>query len=188
MKKQFNGKILFVFGMLMVGLVTIISFSFAYVSYEGESNEPFGINGSTATLPDITFTENKEGNILTNTYPVTDEIGLTHEAYTYTIRNDEDRSIKVNVLLEVTAESTLEDSLVNFALDDVVNTLGSISKTTPTKSSYKNSYIIQTLTLAAGETKSTSLKLWINENGTIENAQNKTWSSKVTVLPSFNQG
>jgi len=102
MKKQFNGKILFVFGMLMVGLVTIISFSFAYVSYEGESNEPFGINGSTATLPDITFTENKEGNILTNTYPVTDEIGLTHEAYTYTIRNDEDRSIKVNVLLEVT--------------------------------------------------------------------------------------
>jgi len=77
---------------------------------------------------------------------------------------------------------------VNFALYDVVNTLGSISKTTPTKSSYKNSYIIQTITLAAGETKSTSLKLWINENGTIENAQNKTWSSKVTVLPSFNQG
>lgn len=186
MKKKLDAKTLFFLGVALVAVVTIASFSFAYVALEGDPEKVIDISGGTQTLPSITFTEDGEGTSLTNTYPVTDEIGLSYNPYMFTVRNDEEKNIDIRVILEVKSDSTLDDTLVNIALNDEVSTLdGEMSQITPTRSDFKKSYVIKTFTLTPGEEKSTSLKVWINDKGTIENAQNKTWSSKITVLPSW---
>jgi len=186
---KWNYKKAIIFTAVLLVVVTVFSVSFAYFTVELREGELFTTQGGVVpgTLPDISYTENVPGISLAKTYPMPDENGRKlKDSYTYTItNNDTTKSVDVTVAFEVLKNSTLEDNLVNYLFGDTVRTFGGSNTTSVTESSYETSYIIDTFSLKAGESKTTSLKFWINENGTLENAQNKTWAGRVVVTAAF---
>lgn len=186
MVKKLNAKSAAILGLFIVSLVMIISVSFAWYIYEGEKGESFKISGNTATGgPKITYTENKSGISLAKTYPMSDSMGITTDPYIYTVRNDNEVPIKITVLFEVMANSTLDNSLVKYSLDSNINSFKDKTRRKPARSEFKDAYVIDTYTLAAGESKSSSLRLWVSEEGTVETAANKSWEGRITADPEF---
>ncbi len=186
---KWNYKRVVMFTIALLAVVTVFSVSFAYFTIELREGELFTTQGGVnpGTMPEINFTENQEGVSLTNTYPMPDSAGIkVKDVYTYTVENtDANKAVNVVVSFEVLNNSTLEDNLVNYLLNGSINTLVSNNTTKTTSTNYKTAYVIDTYTLAAGASKTSNLKLWINENGTLENAQNKRWSGRIVVSAAF---
>lgn len=174
---------------LLIVVVSIISVSFAYFTIKITTKGDISpIRGKTnQNIPNISFTENKSGTILTNTYPMKNEDGLANsDEYIFTVTNNETSDINISVILQTTKSSTLDDSLVNIAIENQIKTLGRVEDDTKEiDSEFKNGYLIDTFSLGAGESATRHVKMWMNENGTLENAQNKTWASKIKVSPTF---
>lgn len=186
MVRKLDAKSAVILGLFIISLVMMISVSFAWYIYEGEKGEPFKISGNTATGgPKITYTENKSGISLTKTYPMPDSMGITTDPYIYTVRNDNEVPIKVTILFEVLANSTMNNSLVKYSLDSNINSFEVENRRNPIRSEFSDAYVIDTYTLAAGESKSSSLRFWVSEEGTVETAANKTWGGRITADPEF---
>lgn len=188
MREKINSKNVAIVTALLLIVMTITGMSYAYFTVQYEEGDLFKTEGkSELETPEVEFTENKSGIRLENTYPMPDEVGISKsDEYIYTITNNEtSREVAIKVVLEVTKESTLEDNLVNYSLNEEINTLGTMQTTVNSSNDYKTSYVIDEFTLTNNTSKTSKLKLWINEHGTIENAQNKTWSSKILVIPTY---
>ncbi len=186
MVKKLSGKSAVILGLFIVSLVMIISMSFAWYIYEGEVGSSFNIGATTSEGPKITYTENKSGITLSKTYPMPDDIGLNTEPYIYTIRNDEDSPIKVKVLFEIMGSSTLENSLVKYSVDNAVSSFGeNTERENPIRSEFKDAYVVESFTLEAGESKSSSFRLWVHEDATVENALEKVFSGRITANPEY---
>jgi len=174
-----------VLALLLVVVIGFTGISFAYFTV-GRISNPNAIHGKASTNgPKISMNEDTTGITLDSMYPMPDELGKSssHE-YSFRIRNEENKNITSKIILEVEEGSTLDDKLVNISLNGVVYTLGNLSRVDSSQG-YKNSYLITSIPMSGGETVKNSLKVWVNENGTIENAQNKTWSSRIQVIPEF---
>lgn len=52
-------------------------------------------------------------------------------------------------------------------------------------SGFDNAYNLGSFILRPNESQSNKLRLWVNENGTIDNALNKRWTGKIVVIPEF---
>ena len=188
MREKISSKNVAIVTALLLIVMTITGMSYAYFTVQYEEGDLFKTEGkSELETPEVEFTENKSGIRLENTYPMPDEVGISKsDEYIYTITNNEtSREVAIKVVLEVTKESTLEDNLVNYSLNEEINTLGTMQTTVNSSNDYKTSYVIDEFTLTNNTSKTSKLKLWINEQGTLENAQNKTWSSKILVIPTF---
>lgn len=187
MKNKNNTKSILL-AILLVVVVGLISVSFAYFTVERVSGNGKSMSGKAKhDVPKITMRELSAGINLAGTYPMTDEVGLsTSKGYSFEVKNEESTPISVEVIMEVYTENTLDDNLVNIAIDDsVISTLGTMATVKPSSESYAKSYTLASYTLEGNETLKSNIKAWINENGTIENAQNKTWTSKILVIPTF---
>lgn len=169
-----------------VALLAVLSVSFAFFTVKIESGELFNIKGEAQNnLPQISLIEATSGVSLDGTYPMPDAMGLATDAYEFTITNDETaKQVKVSIILEVTSDSTLSDALVRYDLNGTTANLGTNS-ITPSATTFKSAYKLTDTTLDAGGSVSYSLRTWIDENATVEEAQNKTWSSKILVVPEF---
>ncbi len=164
-------------------IVTIMGLSFAYFTTQIEESDSYSLKGKAKSEGyDIGFIENVEGITIENTYPMPNEMGLKLDPYTFTVTNNEPTTkISIDVIVEVANDSTLSDDLINVAIGDDVVTLN--SSVTPSENTFKSAYKIYTFSLNPNESKTYDLRAWINEKGTIENAQNKTWSSRVLIVP-----
>lgn len=186
---KLNYKKVLVFTALLLGIVTVFSISFAYFTVEIREGDLFTTKGGVkgGTTPDITYTENKTGITLNNTYPMPNSAGIKlKDPYTFTVANNEASSVvNVSVMFEVADTSTLDDTLVNYQLDSTIETFGGVNTTRPSEDGFKTAYVIDSYTLNAGESKTSNMRLWINENGTLENAQNKTWAGRIVVVANF---
>lgn len=172
--------------LLLVVVVGFTGISFAYFTVDRISN-PNAVGGKASTNgPKISLYEETTGITLDSMYPVPDELGKSssHE-YSFRVRNEENKNITSKIILEVEDGSTLDDSLVSISLNGVVYTLGNLSKVDSSQG-YKSSYLVTSIPMSGGETVKNSLRVWVNENGKVENAQNKTWSSRIQVIPEFN--
>lgn len=171
---------------VIMAFVTIAGVSFAYFTSTIEESEIFTTKGRAKNDNlRISFSENKEGFILANTYPMPDVMGLKMEPYVFTVTNDEtDKTLTITVILEILSSCTLDDNLVNVSIGDKVLTLNESISTIPSESAFKSAYSIYSFEIAPGESITRELRTWINSNGTVDNAQNKTWSSRVLVVPS----
>jgi len=164
-------------------IVTIMGLSFAYFTTQIEESDSYSLKGKAKSEGyDIGFIENIEGITIENTYPMPNEMGLKLDPYTFTVTNNEPTTkISIDVIIEVANDSTLSNDLINVAIGDDILTLN--SSVTPSENTFKSAYKIYTFTLNPNESKTFDLHVWINEKGTIENAQNKTWSSRVLIVP-----
>lgn len=174
---------------LIVAILAIIgvgSISFGYFTVQRISNSVGSISGRVQKKgPKITYKENKEGMTIKDSYPMSDELGeSSDDAYVFSVKNEENKEVSAKIVIEVTKKSTLDDSLINISLNGTVVTLSSLTKEKPT-SGYKSAYVLKTEKLTPGKEAENTLKVWINENGTKENAASKEWAGSILVVPEF---
>ena len=135
----------------------------------------------------ITFTE--ENNIeLLNAYPMYDEDGSKLTPYTFTIKNNCASYATYEVRLEVLNTSTLNDQYVKVMLDENGSKiLTNYNEGEITLENAKASYILDNNSLDKNEEKTYNLRVWLDENVTLETegVQNSNWNAKVTITAKY---
>ena len=135
---------------------------------------------------DITLDNESEEINLTSQYPMSDEEGMKLTPYTFTVTNNCNTSVDYQVALEATGDeaTSIASSAMKVALDNNPKVYSSYSEVTPTISGAYESRSIGYARLAAngneGSSVSHSLRIWIDENAPISEA-NKTFQSKISV-------
>src|SRR5574344_2072350 len=135
----------------------------------------------------ITFTEDTSNIALTNAYPLLDADGEKLTPYTFTIKNNCTSYASYQVNLEVLNTSTLAGSYLKMELDsNTPKLLTSNSTVTKTLSDATTSYNIANGYLDPSASKTYNLRIWMKDSTTAtDDAQNKTWNGKVTVVASY---
>lgn len=170
----------------IMAMVTLATVSFAFFSTQFEDEREANALKGKALFEGvrINLTETTEGVKITNAYPMPDLLGLQVEPYNFTVTSEEaTSSVRVKVILEVLNSSTLADELVSYNIGETTAKLNNTLSTTPSEDTYKSAYEIYTFDLNPNEEKTFDLRVWINSDGTLDNAQNKTWASRVLFVP-----
>ena len=169
---------------VIIMIITIVfSITFAYFTASITEGNIFTTQGNAVgKLADITLTSDTSGINLTNTYPMLDEVGLTTDPYIFRVKNNESSSyVDIQIILETESTNTLPNNLISFSFGNDATILTNAQTTNTTSSTYSNAYIVYTDSLLPKQENTYNLRAWINSNGTVDNAQNKTWVSKITV-------
>lgn len=139
---------------LIILVTTLITTSYAVMmkSQSSEQKDLFATGDMT-----ITFAEEEDSTININpAIPVSDEYGLKKSPYKFTISNSGTYKSSYNIKL-------IEDDTTTIPLNNVKY---SINGSTPKLLSERENQILETGTIAPGNTKAFELRLWINEETT----------------------
>ena len=183
---------------LIIIIILIVILSIIGVSYAvWILNLPqTGQNVISSSCFNVTFTD-KDSINLDKTYPLLDEDGKKLTPYEFTITNNCDSYASYNVNLDILNSTTLtNDNAIKIMLASKENgtekemstsLLSSLTSTTKTLSDASKSFNLTTGYLNANESKTYTLRLWIDENITVntEGIQNTKFSSKVVVTTSY---
>lgn len=129
-----------------------------------------------------TFTENGNAINLAEAFPTTDAEGSTMEPYTFTIENTCSLTASYNVNIESLKDTDLVLSNIKISIDNESPSL--LSDMTTVDTTIKDaieSKNLKTGTLAAGESKSYALRMWLDENAPLETSTNKTYKGKIVI-------
>ena len=178
---------------LLIGIVAIIGVSYALWVLNLTQT---GQNDIVSSCFNITF-EDKDNISLQKAYPILDEEGKKLTPYEFTITNTCDSYASFNVNLEVLNTTTLTNNdavkaMISSKKDDTeteitTSLLSSYQTTTKTLDNAKTSFNLTTGYLKAKESKTYTLRLWLDENVDMntEGVQNARFSSKVVVTTSY---
>ena len=181
---------------LLIGIIAIIGVSYALWSLNLTQK---GQNDIASSCFNITFTD-KNNISLQKAYPIIDEDGKKLTPYEFTITNTCDSYASFNVNLEVLNTTTLTNndavkamiSSKTGATETEINTnlLSSYKTTTKTLNNAQTAFNLTTGYLNAKESKTYTLRLWLDENVGMntEGVQNAKFSSKVVVTTSYVEG
>ncbi len=176
-------KKIWIIGGLVLCLVAVIGITFAFFSTGGTQDTA---NTFTSGCLNIELTDASSSINLTNTYPISDVEGVDSTSYDFTIRNTCDTPTNYIINLESLNEVSnslnadyIKVSLSSNTVDNVISKLSDNPNTTP---ELDGAYTLYTGNLGANETKTYHLKLWIDYDATVEQAANKTYSSKINVI------
>ena len=164
---------------LIIGLISIIGFSYAYWRLTLQQT---GENKIASSCLSIELVEESESIRMENAYPILDEEGMRTTPYTFTIRNTCDTFIDYEVSLGMLETTTLKSEYIAAVLDyNEIKTLNTYEETTI--DGYKEGRILQKGSLSPGDEVSYNLRLWMDEDVTIENtdSMNQTFEAKVVV-------
>ena len=181
-----KSKKIWIIGGLVLCLVAVIGITFAFFSTGGTQNTA---NTFTSGCLNIELTDASASINLTNTYPISDVEGVDTTSYDFTIRNTCDTATNYSINLESLNQvsNTLNADYIKVSLssdtfDNVISKLSDNIVATPEIDGAYESYTLYTGSIQANETKTYHLKLWIDYNATVEQAANKTYSSKINVI------
>ena len=189
-KKKRN---ILVITVLLIGVVAIIGVSYALWSLNLIQT---GQNDIVSSCFNITFTD-KNNISLQKAYPIIDEDGKKLTPYEFTITNTCDSYASFNVNLEVLNTTTLTNNdavkvMISSKTGDTeteinTNLLSSYQTATKTLDNAQTALNLTTGYLNAKESKTYTLRLWIDENVGMntEGVQNAKFSSKVVVTTSY---
>ena len=184
-------KKIWIIGGLVLCLVAVIGITFAFFSTGGTQDTA---NTFTSGCLNIELTDASSSINLTNTYPISDVEGVDTTSYDFTVRNTCDTSTNYSINLESLNLESLNQvsnslnadyikvSLSSNTVDNVISKLSDNIVTTPEIDGAYEAYTLYTASLEANETKTYHLKLWIDYDATVEQAANKTYSSKINVI------
>ena len=179
-------KKIWIIGGLVLCLVAVIGITFAFFSTGGTQDTA---NTFTSGCLNIELTDASSSIKLTNTYPISDVEGVDSTSYNFTIRNTCDTATNYSINLESLNQvsNTLNADYIKVSLssdtfDNVISKLSTNTKATPELDGAYEAYTLYTASLGANETKTYHLKLWIDYDATVEQAANKTYSSKINVI------
>ena len=189
-KKKRN---ILVIAVLLIGVVAIIGVSYALWSLNLTQT---GKNDIASSCFNISFTE-KDNISLQKSYPLHDKDGKKLTPYEFTITNNCDSYASFNVNLEVLNTTTLTNndavkvmiSSKTGATETEINTnlLSSYKTTTKILDNAQTAFNLTTGYLNAKESKTYTLRLWLDENVDMntKGVQNTKFSSKVVVTASY---
>ncbi len=179
-------KKIWIIGGLVLCLVAVIGITFAFFSTGGTQDTA---NTFTSGCLNIELTDASSSIKLTNTYPISDVEGVDSTSYDFTIRNTCDTPTNYSINLESLNQvsNTLNADYIKVSLssdtfDNVISKLSTNTKATPELDGAYEAYTLYTGNLGANETKTYHLKLWIDYDATVEQAANKTYTSKINVI------
>ena len=189
-KKKRN---ILVIAVLLIGVVAIIGVSYALwvlnLTQQGQ-------NDIASSCFNITFTD-KDNISLQKAYPILDEDGKKLTPYEFTITNTCDSYASFNVNLEVLNTTTLTNNdavkvMISSKTGDTeteinTNLLSSYKTTMKTLNNAQTAFNLTTGYLNAKESKTYTLRLWLDENVDMntKGVQNTKFSSKVVVTTSY---
>ena len=184
MKKK--KKKIWILGGFVLCLIAVIGITFAFFSTGGTQDTA---NTFTSGCLNIELTDASSSINLTNTYPISDVEGVDSTSYDFTIRNTCDTPTNYSINLESLNEvaNTLNADYIKVSLssntvDNVISKLSDNIVTIPEIDGAYEAYTLYTASLGAHEEKTYHLKLWIDYDATVEQAANKTYTSKINVI------
>ena len=179
-------KKIWIIGGLILCLVAVIGITFAFFSTGGTQDTA---NTFTSGCLNIELTDASSSINLTNTYPISDVEGVDTTSYDFTIRNTCDTSTNYSINLESLNQVSnslnadyIKVSLSSNTIDNVISKLSDNIVATPEIDGAYEAYTLYTGSINAHEEKTYHLKLWIDYDATVEQAANKTYSSKINVI------
>ena len=179
-------KKIWLIGGLVLCLVAVIGITFAFFSTGGTQDTA---NTFTSGCLNIELTDASSSIKLTNTYPISDVEGVDSTSYDFTIRNTCDTPTNYSINLESLNQVSnslnadyIKVSLSSDTFDNVISKLSDNIVATPEIDGAYEAYTLYTGNLGANETKTYHLKLWIDYDAMVEQAANKTYSSKINVI------
>ena len=165
---------------LILLLITLsVGISYAYWSLILQQT---GENKIASSCLSIELVEESESIRMENAYPILDEEGMQTTPYTFTIRNTCDTFIDYEISLGMLDTTTLKSEYVAAVLDyNEIKTLDTYEETTI--DGYKEGRILQKGSLSQGDEVSYNLRLWMDEDVTINDtdSMNQTFEAKVVV-------
>ena len=189
-KKKRN---ILVLTVLLIGIIAIIGVSYALWVLNLTQT---GQNDIVTSCFNITFTD-KDNISLQKAYPILDEDGKKLTPYEFTITNTCDSYASFNVNLEVLNTTTLTNNdavkaMISSKANDTeteitTSLLSGYKTTTKTLDNAQTSFNLTTGYLKAKESKTYTLRLWLDENVGMntEGVQNAKFSSKIVVTTSY---
>ena len=170
--------------LVMLVFTLIIGFSYAY--WQITINQP-GTNKIASSCFSLELTKEENLINLQNTYPITDEEGKELTPYSFTITNTCDMFASYTITLQVSKESTLKSEYVASMLNtNAITTLNELETTEISDGDlYKEAYVLGTGSLGNGDSEDYTLRLWLDEDVTIEDdVMNKKFSSQIVIIAS----
>ena len=169
-----------------------------------------GTNVITTGCFNVTLTDGSDQINLTNTFPITNEAGLSTTPYTFTVTNTCVDAASFDLQLETFAATgdgaiTMPDDYVRLFMtkkigdaettnvnttsaDGTFKVTSLPTATTKLATGSANAYKVETnQTLAGNSSISYTLKAWMDEAVTLEDtdSQNSTWTAKIAVNAQF---
>ena len=178
---------------LLIGIIAIIGVSYAIWFLNLTQT---GQNNIASSCFNITFTD-KDNISLQKAYPILDEEGKKLTPYEFTITNTCDSYASFNVNLEVLNTTTLTNNdavkaMISSKTGDTeteitTSLLSSYQTVTKTLDNAQTAFNLTTGYLNAKESKTYTLRLWLDENVNMntEGVQNAKFSSKVVITASY---
>ena len=173
---------------LLVTVLVLIGVTYAYYRITKTQTNSNVIG--TRTCLDTTLTEETSEIVLSDAFPISDEDGLKQSPFTFTLTNNCDSYVKVNIALvseyrTSTNTAYLKDNYVKSNLSTKgTNDGGSVILSTLSLGEVDTNtegYVLKTTGLKNKEAKSFDLRLWLDSETTNEQGLNKTWKGKIVV-------
>ena len=130
---------------------------------------------------EITFTEGTQAINLTNSFPMKDGKGVYTTPYEFTLTNICEHAADISINLETLNDSQIAGENLRVDVNGHIHTYGDNNYVEPTLENASSAASFYNDTIAAGDSKSYNLRLWIKEDANNEDVLNKTLSSKITV-------
>lgn len=167
-------------------LVVLVSVGISYALWN-QNIAAENVNTANTGCFDISLSDEKNNINLANAYPISTEKGKSLVPYSFTVTNICSIFASYSINLEILNGSTLDSNFV-----DVLLNSESIQKLSDYESTItKNSDSVESRTLfkgnlSSGDSEDFSLRLWIDEDTTMEDLNNeaKTFISKIIVSAS----
>ena len=176
-KLKNNKKAIVIFIVLLIAISVGISYAYWQLVLKQT-----GENKIASSCLSIELVDESESIRMENAYPIIDEEGMQTTPYTFTIRNTCDTFIDYEVSLGMLDTTTLKSEYVAAVLDyNEIKTLNTYESTTI--DGYKEGRILQKGSLSQGDEVTYNLRLWMDEEVTINDtdSMNQTFEAKIVV-------
>ncbi len=180
---------------LLVTVICIIGVSYAFFQLFLKQSDNNTLVSRTCF--DTSLTENTEKIVLENAYPVVDSEGLKGTPFTFTLKNNCSSYIRLYITIDSEHRGNLgtkylDDNYIKVNISPKGTTDGQSivlgSKKLTDLDNNRKGYIIVNTGLQANEEKSFDLRLWMDENVTLDQGLGKSWEGKIVVIGEASDG
>ena len=179
MNKRYKNILIAVIIMLIISICVGLTYAYYIFTTSQEGN-----NIVRTACFKITFNDENDINI-TNGVPVRESDAESLVPYSFTIKNVCNYNMDYYINIETLNNSTIDLNAIRYKLDDDYSEiLGDILNND--SSVYFNSNVLNSKTIGSGylgpnDEKTHTLRIWVDENSTVEQSASKTYESKVVV-------
>ena len=176
MKKKHKITLLVIGILLVLSLMLSSSYALWVFNVSQEST-----NVMVSDCFEITFTDNNPIG-LSSSFPMRDSDGVQTTPYAFTIKNICNHPADFQINLETLNTSTIDEEFIKADLNGHITEYNVADSVEPTIDDAKSAAMLYEDTLAVNGEKTYNLRIWVNENATQEDVENKSYASKISVI------